>query len=161
MRYLSILFAILIIASCNKKVIVIIELDNTDFLETIIYDEGKTNITKPPASPVTKQSPIKRGVFYFGFDENFLTESEMERLIKFSATIPEDDLITVVGGCCPIGTDEYNMKLGFDRAKSGQAYLSNMVKSTTDWAKANKEVIASDMKQFVESLVKSFKIWFH
>ena len=65
--------------------------------------------------------------FYFEFDKDELTYEEAARLMKFSLEIPEGQVVYVTGGCCPIGTEEYNLNLGWRRAKYGQYFVNMMV----------------------------------
>lgn len=69
----------------------------------------------PDVCPATKTI-----VIYFSFDSDNIS-SEAEAKI---AGISTDNEIVLVGGCCPIGEEAYNLELGFRRAMAVEKCLT-------------------------------------
>lgn len=84
----------------------------------------------PPPRPVepTKEEikpTLKLNTIYFDFDKSEIRPSDAN-ILKANAQALKDNPtvnITIEGYCCPIGTAEYNMALGWRRATSAQDYL--------------------------------------
>lgn len=70
---------------------------------------------------------VLRDTFYFDFDEYFLKEVEITRLVGFTNTIPEKYIVFCVGGTCPIGSEKYNYFLGADRAINGKFHMQKLI----------------------------------
>lgn len=121
MRYLLI---VLLLFSCSKKTIkpVVINVP----VEKPVVEIEKDYIYWPEKKINKKDIKEMRDTFYFKFDCDEMDREEAERLLKFSNKIPEGHIVYVRGGCCPIGTQEYNLNLGWRRAKYGQ-YFINMI----------------------------------
>jgi outer membrane protein OmpA-like peptidoglycan-associated protein len=66
------------------------------------------------AKPVIEKQAVQKGkiVVYFEFDSYALDGTEKEKLNEVTGTVE------IIGGSCPIGTDEYNYDLGLKRANA-------------------------------------------
>ncbi|MCX8014385.1 MAG: OmpA family protein [candidate division WOR-3 bacterium] len=88
-------------------------------------------IPPPPAPPAEEEIkepvPTKLNLkpIYFDFDKSDIRADAAE-VLKTNAQLLKDNPnvnITIEGHCCPIGTSEYNMALGWRRANSAMNYL--------------------------------------
>ncbi len=87
-------------------------------------------IPPPPTPPEEKiEEPIKKIIqfqtIYFDFDKSDIRPADAE-VLKSNANLLKDNPevnIIIEGHCCPLGTSEYNMALGWRRATSAQNYL--------------------------------------
>ncbi|MCX7785265.1 MAG: OmpA family protein [candidate division WOR-3 bacterium] len=88
-------------------------------------------IAPPPEEVIEKEkpeevkAPIKLSTVYFDFDKYDIRPGDAV-ILKENAQALKDNpkvKITIEGHCCPIGTSEYNMALGFRRANSVKDYL--------------------------------------
>ncbi len=90
----------------------------------------------PPPGPVaeTTETPVKPITLeltkiYFDFDKSNIRPGDAEILkqnanqIKNLIDQGKKPSVTIEGHCCPIGTSEYNMALGWRRAESAKSYL--------------------------------------
>lgn len=107
-----ILSAILLmsIASCPKKVV-----------------RKEEPIPPPPVEPAPEEvkPTLMLNTIYFDFDKSEIRPGDAN-ILKANAQALKDNPtvnITIEGHCCPIGTSEYNMALGWRRATSAQDYL--------------------------------------
>jgi len=78
----------------------------------------------PPPPVVTPPLPALAEI-YFEFDRYEIRPTEVEKLDKLAQYLKDhpDVNIVVEGHTCYIGTDEYNMALGFHRAEAVKQYL--------------------------------------
>ncbi len=62
---------------------------------------------------------------YFDFDRSDIRPTDARILEGNAAQLKDNPMVNVLieGHCCPLGTDEYNMALGWRRANSAQDYL--------------------------------------
>ncbi|MEO0091192.1 MAG: OmpA family protein [candidate division WOR-3 bacterium] len=86
-------------------------------------------ILPPPEEEVQKpeevKAPLKLSTVYFDFDKYDIRPGDAV-ILKENAQVLKDNpdvKITIEGHCCPIGTSEYNMALGFRRANAVKDYL--------------------------------------
>ncbi len=79
---------------------------------------------KPVAPQITELAKI-----YFDFDKSDIRPGDAEILKQNAGQIKnlidqgKKPTVTIEGHCCPIGTSEYNMALGWRRAESAKSYL--------------------------------------
>jgi len=101
--------ALVAFAGCGKKAIV---KENPVLLEhKDIAVEKKTPIKN--IYPDKKKEKIDL-TLYFGFDSDYLTDSEAMKLKVIP--VRSDAVLYLVGGACPIGDEDYNDALGTKRA---------------------------------------------
>ncbi len=103
---------------------------------TIGYDLKKEKPIVPPvvAAEVPKvEKPAEPvlpllATIYFDFDHSDIRPTDAEILEKNAKQLRNcpDVRVTIEGHCCPIGTSEYNMALGWRRANSAQDYLMKL-----------------------------------
>jgi outer membrane protein OmpA-like peptidoglycan-associated protein len=109
--------AILLIVSCSKKVITVEELPQepkSEIMMTFPLEEP----LRPPPVPMDK---IKQCVVvYFKFDSDELQESEKWKISNI------DQPVELTGGCCQIGTEEYNYTLGLKRGYSVKRFFDSL-----------------------------------
>lgn len=84
-------------------------------------------VAAPPAEPAAP--PVRTAILMnnvlFDFDSAVLKpegKAEIDKLVEAMKQYPGDTVV-VVGHCCNIGTDAYNMGLGQRRADSVKAYM--------------------------------------
>ncbi|MEO0076911.1 MAG: OmpA family protein [candidate division WOR-3 bacterium] len=92
----------------------------------------------PPEEEIKKEELPKLNfkTIYFDFDKSDIRPDAAE-ILKTNAQLLKENPevnITIEGHCCPIGTSEYNMALGWRRANAAQNYL---VKLGIDKARLN------------------------
>lgn len=79
-----------------------------------------------PPKPIEEVKPIlKLNTIYFDYDKSDIRAADAQ-IVKANAQVLKDNSmvnITIEGHCCPLGTSEYNMALGWRRATSAQSYL--------------------------------------
>lgn len=90
----------------------------------------KTEPIPPPAIPQISEEEIKPvdlklGTIYFDYDKSDIRTADAEILKANAQALKADPKvnITIEGHCCPLGTAEYNMALGWRRATSTQDYM--------------------------------------
>jgi peptidoglycan-associated lipoprotein len=83
---------------------------------------------KEPAKPAEKPFDLTGSRIQFAFDDYSLSGKSEDRLNKVAEWLKKnpDTKIQVQGYTCDIGTDEYNMALGEERAESAEKYLERM-----------------------------------
>jgi outer membrane protein OmpA-like peptidoglycan-associated protein len=84
--------------------------------------------TPPPAPPAPTPPPEPEFVWpevYFPFDQYILTPESREKLDTVAKYMTDNAStnVTIEGHCCYIGTDEYNLALGQQRADAIRDYL--------------------------------------
>ncbi|HNR30859.1 MAG TPA: OmpA family protein [Candidatus Hydrogenedentes bacterium] len=84
-------------------------------------------VVPPPAAP--EPAPVRTAILMnnvlFDFDSNVLKaegKAEINRLVEAMKQYPGDTVV-VLGHCCNIGTDAYNMGLGQRRADAVKNYM--------------------------------------
>jgi peptidoglycan-associated lipoprotein len=101
------IIAVLLILSCSKKIITVEEVPQKPVNDVMMTFP----LEKPPQPPQVQMNKIKQCVIvYFKFDSDELQESEKWKISNI------DQPVELTGGCCPIGTDDYNYTLGLRRA---------------------------------------------
>ncbi len=75
--------------------------------------------------PEEEPAPIKLSTVYFDFDKYDIRPGDAGILKQNAEMLKKNPnvKITIEGHCCPIGTSEYNMALGFRRANAVKDYL--------------------------------------
>jgi outer membrane protein OmpA-like peptidoglycan-associated protein len=111
LKIFIIAIAVLSVLSCSKKVITIAESPepspkNADNEVMMVFSPGAARQTSP--APIKK--PEQCVIVYFKFDSDELLESEKWKIKNI------DRPVELIGGCCPIGSDDYNYTLGLRRA---------------------------------------------
>lgn len=86
----------------------------------------KVEVTKPKAEPEVTKVELNR--INFDFDKYDIRPGDAKILEENAKVLKEhpDVNITIEGHCCEIGTAEYNMALGWKRAKATRDYLVNL-----------------------------------
>ena len=121
-----ILMSILAILGCSKRVIKIDLIEPVkppvivDTLPLIVDTIVETKI------PIKIENPTKKStVVYFEKNSFSLNCDESAKLIDYiKAEAPRR--LYLVGGCCWLGSSEYNLELGYKRAQSVQEYILSM-----------------------------------
>lgn len=87
----------------------------------------KEEIAPEVLPPITETKPSlqKLSPVYFDFDKSNIRSADAETLKIIAEVLKEMPEINIIieGHCCPIGTAEYNMALGWRRAISVKNYL--------------------------------------
>lgn len=89
-------------------------------------------VTPPPAPPqeVTQTDAPRAGEpsIYFDFDSALLRPDSHDVLQKVASSLRASDRskVRIEGNCDELGTTEYNMALGEERARAAQAYLLHL-----------------------------------
>ncbi|MCS7258472.1 MAG: OmpA family protein [candidate division WOR-3 bacterium] len=92
----------------------------------------KPQIIPPPPVEEKKEEEIKElpkierlQTIYFDFDKSDIRSDAAEILKKNAQILKDNPNINIIieGHCCPIGTSEYNMALGWRRANAAFNYL--------------------------------------
>ncbi len=117
-QFLTVLIAVLFLfvaVGCAKKVV-----------------KKEEPIPPPPVEKEKEMPPIERkpaelslATIYFDFDRSDIRPGDAKILEENARILKEnpDVKIMIEGHCCPIGTSEYNMALGWRRANSARDYL--------------------------------------
>ncbi|MEO0094093.1 MAG: OmpA family protein [candidate division WOR-3 bacterium] len=117
-QFLTVLIAVLFLfvaVGCAKKVV-----------------KKEEPIPPPPVEEEKEMPPIERkpaelslATIYFDFDRSDIRPGDAKILEENARILKEnpDAKIMIEGHCCPIGTSEYNMALGWRRANSARDYL--------------------------------------
>lgn len=92
----------------------------------------KTEPIPPPPQPQVVEEPkpvmLKLGTVYFDYDKSDIRTADAEILKANSQALKNNPRVNIAieGHCCPLGTAEYNMALGWRRANATQDYLSKL-----------------------------------
>lgn len=112
-------FGILINLGTKKEVVVKKEITVTPIPEV----KPETTTIEPIVKPKLKLSPI-----YFDLDKSEIRPADAE-ILKTNSQILKDNPeseVTIEGYCCPLGTSEYNMALGWRRANETKEYMMKL-----------------------------------
>ncbi len=118
-KYLSLLlvgFFVLVFFGCPKKVVKKEEIPPPP--------PPEEEVEKPPVEEKEKPA-LTLETIYFDFDKSDIRPGDAE-ILKRNADILKEypgTRVTIEGHCCPIGTSEYNMGLGWRRAEAAKSYL--------------------------------------
>jgi peptidoglycan-associated lipoprotein len=76
-----------------------------------------------PVEPAVVE--LNLAAIHFEFDRSDIRPADARILEGNAAQLKENPMVNVLveGHCCPLGTSEYNMALGWRRANSAQDYL--------------------------------------
>lgn len=115
-----------ILGSCSKKELI---KPNT-FGDPVEECNIVPKIPEPMELNIVGQVVIKEKLYltdivYFDFDKSYVKtkwQGVLSLLVERVANHP-DCQILLEGGCCPLGTDDYNLRLGIRRADSVYDYL--------------------------------------
>ncbi|HXJ23653.1 MAG TPA: OmpA family protein [Polyangia bacterium] len=82
----------------------------------------------PPAEVATEEPrPRPESAIYFDFDSALLRPESHDVLQKVARSLRSDNVrVRIEGNCDELGTIEYNMALGEERARAAQAYLQHL-----------------------------------
>jgi outer membrane protein OmpA-like peptidoglycan-associated protein len=109
---------ILLLSSCSKKVIT--EDDIALSLQAMASNNDSVMEFPEKQPTVISMEKFKTLVtVYFKFDSYEIQKSEEWKMSNISQPVE------LIGGCCPIGTDDYNYTLGLHRAMIVREYLKN------------------------------------
>ena len=88
----------------------------------------KEESMREAATPAEKPFDLEGSRIQFAFDDYSLSGTSEERLNKIGEWLKKnpDIKIQIQGYTCDIGTDEYNLALGEERAESAEKYLEKM-----------------------------------
>lgn len=89
---------------------------------------NEETLPKEAAKPVEKPFDLAASRIQFAFDDYSLSgksEGRLKRVAEWLKKNP-DTKIQIQGYTCDIGTDEYNLALGDERAESAEKYLERM-----------------------------------
>ena len=83
---------------------------------------------KETAKPVEKSFDLAGSRIQFAFDDYSLSSKSEDRLNRVAEWLKKnpDTKVQIQGYTCDIGTDEYNLALGEERAESAEKYLERM-----------------------------------
>jgi len=139
---IALLFTTLIlIASCSKKVTTVnySDLKPKSDVAMVIANGNELEL------PKVENKPIQHGTVtvYFDLDSYQLNNSERGKIVGISSPV------SLAGGCCPLGTDQYNKMLGLRRAHAVAAVLQkNKVKISNIVSVGEEDLISTDPKQY-------------
>jgi peptidoglycan-associated lipoprotein len=110
---ISVVF-LLTLLGCAKKVVK----KEEPIPPPVEEEEGKV-----PEQPIKTEQYLK--TIYFEFDRSDIRSGDAKILEGNAQQLKNNSNVnvTIEGHCCPIGTSEYNMALGWRRANSAQDYL--------------------------------------
>jgi outer membrane protein OmpA-like peptidoglycan-associated protein len=119
---------LLLFGGCNKKKTVYI---NTIPNESWVEEEIEEKPVKQNEVPIMEfeDEKLEPGTIYFDFDRAEIKADQvkmLDKIVSDARTAPLKPLV-IEGYTCPIGTDEYNYRLGERRAGSVYAYLSQYI----------------------------------
>lgn len=114
----------LLLVGCSKKVI---EVDPWPEPEPAPVAEAP----KPPVMLPVQQElqlvdvkiEVKETVIHFDFDDARLRLGEKNALAALAQTVKRGTVIRLTGGACPIGEEDYNLKLGYGRGYEVKKFL--------------------------------------
>jgi outer membrane protein OmpA-like peptidoglycan-associated protein len=117
MKNILLFLSLILVVSCTKKTTVV--------TPTPVIEKPKAVMVfkkEPEIKEVKSVEPVKpvTVTVYFDFDSYVLKESEKWKLSDINRPV------NLVGGCCPIGTEEYNYTLGLNRAYSVKRYFDEI-----------------------------------
>ena len=127
----------LLLSSCNRKSKSL--KFYTDIPETKVKVEAQGPVTPAPVEKVEVTTTIPKAVkvapinitVLFEFNSAELTAETINKLDRMINTIGDRSVrIAIVGGCCPIGTYDYNADLGQRRATAVYGYLTGKIEGT-------------------------------
>jgi peptidoglycan-associated lipoprotein len=140
LRIFCIAVLLLFAVGCSKKVTSFTEYQKPVKSEPV-YAFEKVETAKPV---IEKRAATKsKVVVYFEFDSYFLSGNEKEKLNEAIGTVQ------IIGGSCPIGTDEYNYDLGLKRANAVRVIVEQhgatvkLLKSVGE-----NDLVATDEKEY-------------
>lgn len=116
-----------------------------------------TPIPPPPLPPEEIKEPVKidlrLGTIYFDYDKSDIRTADAEVLKASGQALKNNPNvnITIEGHCCPLGTAEYNMALGWRRATAAQNYLIK-----TGIAKERLTIISYGEERLVTEIVNDY-----
>jgi outer membrane protein OmpA-like peptidoglycan-associated protein len=124
---------LLLFGGCNKKKTVYI---NTIPNESWVEEETETELkpvkqNEEPIMEFEDEKLLETSTIYFDFDRAEIKADQvkmLDKIVSDARTAPLKPLV-IEGYTCPIGTDEYNYRLGERRAGSVYAYLSQHIKN--------------------------------
>lgn len=142
---ISLLCAIMFFFSCTKKTIKTPDIypDPIPKVETTVQANKKaqkagTAIMTPYASP--KVEPVFMTV-YFAFNSSKIPTQE---LLKIDLLNVYGKKVKLTGGACPIGSNEYNIGLGLDRASSVGLYLKERGAEIIELNSVGEEILITE-----------------
>lgn len=112
------LFFALAIVGCSKKCVKPVK------EEPVMVEEAKEE-----TGEVAPKVELNLQTIYFDFDKSDIRPGDARilqanaDLIKKAVQAGQKFTVTIEGHCCPLGTSEYNMALGWRRAESAKGYL--------------------------------------
>lgn len=133
---------LLLMASCSKKVTTVgySEQKPKSDIAMVIGNSNELELPKIDNEPVQRHGTI---TVYFDLDSYILNNSEKSKLKQVEGKV------SIVGGCCPLGTDQYNKMLGLRRAHAVAAVLQkNKVKISNIVSVGEDNLISTDPKQY-------------
>lgn len=117
-RIAAVLILSVMIFSCSKKVVKITELE-PPVKEVVVFEEPVVEMVPEPELIIYEKPEEKTVTIYFELNSYEISETEKLKLNKV------DKCISVAGGTCDLGTNEYNYELGLKRAEAVQNELRN------------------------------------
>lgn len=134
-RYLVVgifVLMVIVLSDCSKKKVNIEVIPDAP-IENLMPDPVvKEEPRIEPDPPVFQE---KRFTIYFDFDSYEIRE-EYKNLID-EISIYSDRHLEIYGGCCPIGTDDYNFALGLNRASAVKKYIGFESARCVSWGESN------------------------
>ena len=127
MKQLLILVGIstFLVFGCSKKKVVKPQVITAPTVEKIERNFGIEKFKDQKIKPLPVSHVSIHAVLLFEFDCSNLRASEvpvLDALIEDVKARP-DIVIHLIGGCCPIGTEGYNLRLGYRRTRVAYNYL--------------------------------------
>ncbi len=95
--------------------------------EPVVVEEPQVEEEVKPVEPTKVELNLQ--TIYFDFDKSDIRPGDASILqanadqIKKAVEAGQKFSVTIEGHCCPLGTSEYNMALGWRRAESAKSYL--------------------------------------
>lgn len=127
----------ILLSSCNRKSKSL--KFYTDIPDTKVKVETQGPVTPAPVEKVEVETTIPKAVkvapinitVLFNFNSAELTVETVDNLDRMINTIGDRSIrLAIVGGCCPIGTNDFNADLGQRRATAVYEYLTGKIEGT-------------------------------
>lgn len=83
---------------------------------------------EPQPAPTKSTDGLSDGSIYFDFDSYLIRDDARDKLVKVAEAVKADrsKRVRIEGNCDELGTVEYNMALGEQRAKAAEQYLQKL-----------------------------------
>lgn len=138
MRFFLLIYAVLMVVSCSKTV------TNTTSLPPPDEPVDDAIVMEYEPEPETPKPPEEHKLtVYFELNSDVLDSFQKSKLNEVVGPV------RLVGGCCPLGTDEHNYSLGIRRAMAVVKELgSRGIKTETYKSVGESELVTTDPRKY-------------